>query len=244
MIKALIVPDWPAPVNVRAACTSRAGGVSVGPYAGLNLALHVGDSEEHVRQNRLRLGELLGLPGEPGWLRQNHGTRVVDAPAAGSAAPEADASVSRQTRRICAVLTADCLPVLFCDGAGSVVAAAHAGWRGLSAGVLEATVSALAVPPASLMAWLGPAIGPRAFEVGSEVREVFLCDHPESGQAFVTHGKRWLADLYLLARLRLLRIGLTNIHGGGYCTYHDSARFFSYRRDKQCGRMASLIWLN
>lgn len=240
----LILPGWPAPANVRAACTTREGGVSEGAYASLNLSGRVGDREDHVVENRHRLVEFLSLPGEPGWLRQRHGTSVVEAPVPGRAVPEADACLSAVRLRICAVLTADCLPVLFCNDSGTAVAAAHAGWRGLSAGVLEATVSALGVAPASLLAWLGPAIGPAAFEVGPEVREVFLREQAESEDAFSKYGQRWLADLYALARLRLRRAGLTNIHGGGHCTYGDEARFFSYRRDKQCGRMASLIWLS
>jgi len=240
----VILPDWPAPANVRAACTTREGGVSEGPYASMNLSARVGDRDEHVVENRRRLAGLLNLPDEPGWLRQCHGTRVVDAPAPGTVVPEADASVGRGRGRVCAVLTADCLPVLFCDDAGSAVAAAHAGWRGLAAGVLESTVSALRVAPASLMAWLGPAIGPAAFEVGAEVREVFLEEQAESEPAFSRQGERWLADLYALARLRLSRAGLKNVYGGGYCTFDDDTRFFSYRRENQSGRMASLIWLS
>ena len=239
-----IVPNWPAPASVRAACTTRTGGVSEGPYNSLNLSTRVGDRDDHVGENRRRLVEHLALPGEPGWLRQCHGTRVADAPEPGGAESEADACVSREPLRICAVLAADCLPVLFCNEAGTVVAAAHAGWRGLVAGVLEATVGALSVPPDSLMAWLGPAIGPGAFEVGPEVRQAFLREQPESEVAFSRRGERWLADLYSLARLRLSRVGLGSVHGGGFCTHDDDTRFFSYRRDRQCGRMASLIWLS
>lgn len=239
-----IVPDWPAPANVRAACTTRSGGVSEGPYRSMNLSARVGDRDDHVAENRRRLVEHLALPREPGWLRQCHGTRVVDAPEAGGVGAEADACVSREPLHVCTVLTADCLPVLFCNESGTVVAASHAGWRGLAAGVLEATVSELGVPPRSLMAWLGPAIGPRAFEVGPEVRQAFLREQAESEAAFSRRGERWLADLYSLARLRLSRVGLGSVHGGGFCTHDDDTRFFSYRRERQCGRMASLIWLS
>ncbi|BBP03923.1 laccase domain protein [Sulfuriferula plumbiphila] len=236
-----IVPDWPASAQVRALVTTRAGGVSTAPYAGLNLGDHVGDDPARVAQNRTILRA--SLPAEPVWLKQVHGIAVFDADS-GIASTEADASVTRQAGPVCAVLTADCLPVLFCDRDGSVVAAAHAGWRGLVGGVLEATAAAMQVPADSVMAWLGPAIGAQAFEVGDEVREAFVAVQPEASAAFVAQRRgKWLADIYALARLRLQRIGVTRIYGGGACTYSEPVRFYSYRRDGATGRMASLIWL-
>lgn len=237
-----ITPDWPAPANVRALCTTRNGGVSAAPYASLNLGDHVGDDPRAVACNRAILRE--HLPAEPLWLKQVHTTAVADA---GSAAgiPEADASVARLPGKVCAVLTADCLPVLLCDRRGTVVAAAHAGWRGLAGGVIEATVQAMRVDPADLLAWLGPAIGHAAFEVGDEVRAVFLADDPAATSAFIPHGNgKWLADLYRLARLRLARSGVAQVGGGDFCTFSEEERFYSYRRDGATGRMASLIWLS
>lgn len=236
-----LVPDWPAPQRVRALSTTRTGGVSAAPYASLNLGDHVGDDPAAVAENRRRLGRY--LPVVPAWLRQVHGVTVVDAGAA-AVDCEADAAFARQPETVCVVMTADCLPVLFCDRAGTVVAAAHAGWRGLAGGVLEATVSAMGVPTGELMAWLGPAIGPRAFEVGGEVREVFVAQDPAAASAFTAgSGGKWLADLFLLARQRLARIGLQDVYGGGMCTVSDPRRFFSYRRDRLTGRMATLVWL-
>ena len=237
----LLVPDWPAPGNVRAVQTLRTGGCSHAPWAQLNLGDHVGDLPAHVAANRAELRR--HLPAEPLWLRQVHGVVAVDADIA-SGTPDADAAYARQVGRVCAVMTADCLPVLFCDRAGTVVAAAHAGWRGLLAGVLESTVAGMAVPPGDIMAWLGPAIGPAAFEVGDEVRAAFVAHDPGAAEAFraASPGK-WLADIYLLARQRLHALGLGAISGGDLCTVSDSERFFSYRRDGVTGRMASLIWL-
>ena len=236
-----IVPDWPAPVRVRALATTRAGGVSVPPYDAFNLATHVGDDPLAVNENRRRLCS--ALPAEPLWLTQVHGTRVVSAEESESGS-EADACVARSPGRICAVQTADCLPVLFADLAGTVVAAAHAGWRGLAAGVLERTVAAMAVAPKDLIAWFGPAIGPAAFEVGAEVREIFCAADPAAAGAFAANDRgRWQCDLAALARLRLAHAGLTRVFGGSLCTYSDSGRFYSYRRDGATGRMASLIWL-
>jgi YfiH family protein len=239
------VPDWPAPASVHSLVTTRAGGVSRGAYASLNLGAHVGDDESAVRENRARLRAQLGSG--PYWLEQVHGVAVVEAkPASADAAPvQADAALAREAGAVCAVLTADCLPVLFCDTAGSVVAAAHAGWRGLLAGVLEQTLEAMGVPGGEVLAYLGPAIGPQAFEVGDEVRAAFLARAPEAACAFtpgLAAGK-WYADLYTLARQRLAGAGVARIFGGGLCTFSDPARFFSYRRDGVCGRMASLIWL-
>ncbi len=236
-----IVPDWPAPARVRALATTRAGGVSAPPYDGFNLATHVGDDPAAVIENRRRLRS--ALPAEPLWLTQVHGTRVVSAEAAESGS-EADACVARAPGRVCAVQSADCLPVLFADLAGTVVAAAHAGWRGLAAGVLERTAAAMAVAPKDLIAWLGPAIGPAAFEVGAEVREIFCGRDPAAAGAFAANERgRWQCDLAALARLRLAQAGVTRVFGGGWCTYSDPLRFYSYRRDGVTGRMASLIWL-
>lgn len=240
----LLIPDWPAPSNVRAVCTTRQGGISLSPYDSFNLAQHVGDQPEHVAANRQKLVNELGLKAEPCWLQQVHSQRVVDAAETRGVIVEADASVSRQPGTSCVVMTADCLPVLFCDQQGSVVAAAHAGWRGLADGILEATIQAMQVDTADIMAWLGPAIGAQSYEVGEEVRQAFVPQVPGAESAFaVTRESHWLMDLYQLARLRLLASGVKEIYGGDYCTYSDRERFYSYRRDGTTGRMASLIWL-
>lgn len=234
--------DWPAPANVVAGTTLRAGGASQGRYATLNLGAHVGDDPEAVRTNRCRFVEACGLPGEPPWLRQVHGTRVM---AAYSASPDqpADAIVADRPGAVCAVLTADCLPVVFASASGREIAVAHAGWRGLSAGVLEATVAALGAPAGEVLAWLGPAISQPAFEVGQEVREVFVQGDPGAAGHFRRNDRgRWQADLYGLARLRLGRCGVTRVFGGGRCTYGEPEAFFSYRRDGQCGRMATFVF--
>ena len=242
---ALIIPDWPAPANVGCFVTTRRGGVGAGVFASLNLGDHVGDDPVAVAANRdILRGQIEGK--QPVWLKQVHGTQVVNAAEFVDAAhpPEADAAFSRRPEAACVVLTADCLPVLFCDDAGTVVAAAHAGWRGLLDGVLEATVAALGVPGARLMAWFGPAIGPPAFEVGDEVRAAFVAVSPGAATAFRATGQgKWLADIYELARQRLAGRGVTRVFGGEFCTVTDKERFFSYRRDGQTGRMASLIWL-
>ena len=244
--ESVIVPDWPAPRAVRALLTTRRGGVSCAPYASLNLGDHVGDDRSAVAANRALLRGALVGSGDPRWLAQVHGTRVVNAASCspGNSPVQADASFAREQGVVCAVMTADCLPVLFCDEDGSVVAAAHAGWRGLLAGVLEATVAAMGVAAPTLLAYLGPAIGPRAFEVGDEVRSAFVAVDGALAAAFkpALPGK-WLADIYLLARLRLAALGLVRVYGGDFCTYRDVERFFSYRRDAQTGRMASMIWL-
>jgi len=244
-----IYPEWPAPARVRAACTTRVGGVSRGSYAGLNMGLGSGDEAAAVSENRSRVSQMLSLPAEPCWIRQVHGTRALRMPQAGSRpdadAPDADASFTFEAGVVCAVQAADCLPVLFCDRDASVVAAAHAGWRGLAGGVLERTVAALAVPADALLAWLGPAIGPEAFEVGDEVREQFVNADPAAAGAFTPglgEGKHY-ADLFALARLRLARAGVHRVYGGGLSTHADPARFYSYRRDGVTGRMAALIWL-
>ncbi|HEX8986347.1 MAG TPA: peptidoglycan editing factor PgeF [Rhodocyclaceae bacterium] len=236
-----IVPDWPAPPNVRAVSTTRRGGRSTGPYESFNLGGHVGDDPVAVAANRELLK--LQLPLQPCWLNQVHGTRCIDADTADDGA-EADASVSRRGRRACAILTADCMPILLCDDAGSVVAAAHAGWRGLAAGVVEAAVASMNVPPGRIFAWLGPAIGPRAFEVGDEVRAAFVGGDAGAIEAFAPHGAgKWLCDLHALARRRLMTLGVVSIHADSSCTFTDRDRFFSYRRDGATGRMASAIWL-
>ncbi|VAW72903.1 FIG00003370: Multicopper polyphenol oxidase [hydrothermal vent metagenome] len=239
----MIYPRWPAPAAVHAVSTTRAGGVSQPPYDGLNLASHVGDRKDAVQANRAQLVKQLNLAAEPAWLEQVHGDTVVDA-AITVGMPSADASYARQAGVACAVMTADCLPVLFCDPRGEVVAAAHAGWRGLAAGVLEAVVTAMAAPPESLLVWLGPAIGADVFEVGEEVRSAFVDRQAEAAAAFHrSDNDRWLADIYWLARLRLVSVGVERIYGGGFCTYSDNERFFSFRRQATTGRMASLIWI-
>ncbi len=239
----MITPDWPAPPAVRAVSTTRAGGVSLAPYASFNLAEHVGDDPAAVARNRRRLRTRLALPAEPRWLQQVHGCQVAEAAAATPLTP-ADACIGRRPGEVCAVLTADCLPVLLCDREASVVAAAHAGWRGLAAGVLEASVAALGVAPPRLLAWLGPAIGAEVFEVGDEVRAAFVQHQPQAAAAFRAQPDgRWIADIYRLARLRLQAAGVEAVYGGGLCTYSDPARFYSYRRESTTGRMATLIWL-
>ena len=236
-----IHPDWAAPSTVRACSTTRAGGVSGGPWAGLNLGDHVRDDVRAVAENRARLRAHLALPGEPRWLQQVHGTRVS---VPGAPQECADACFEDRPGKVCAVMTADCLPVLLCNIAGTRVAAVHAGWRGLLAGVLEHSVACFDDPPGQLLAWLGPAIGPETFEVGDEVREAFVAVDPTAAEQFRAHGYgHWLADLYGLARRRLGRLGITAVSGGGYCTFSEPQRFFSYRRDGVTGRMASLIWL-
>lgn len=239
-----IEPNWAAPLAVRAVFTTRAGGVSRGPYSSMNLGAHVGDDPQSVDVNRHRLRAALELPAGPCWLNQVHGARVVAAVAGSGTPVEADAAVTDASGVVCAVMTADCLPVLFCDRAGERVAAAHAGWRGLGAGVLETTVASMRVAEGEILAWLGPAIGPGNFEVGEEVVRVFVDADPASETAFrAVCGVRWKADIYALARRRLRRAGVREVYGGGWCTFSDPVRFFSYRRDGTTGRMAALIWL-
>lgn len=240
-----IYPDWPAPSNVRAVTTTRQGGYSLAPYDSFNLADHVGDDPRAVAKNRQVLSRSLALPREPVWLRQIHGTGVVDAANGPAGQARADGSFTDRAGVICAVLTADCAPVLLCDRSGSKVAVLHAGWRGLAAGIVEKGVAALGVPGHELLAWLGPAIGPGAFEVGHGVREAFVTRDAKSGAAFRKPNRRdcWLADLYTLVRLRLQAVGANSIYGEVLCTYTNRDDFFSYRRDQACGRMASLIWM-
>ncbi len=238
-----LTPDWPAPSNVRALSTLRGGGVSGGPFESLNLGAHVDDSPASVTENRRVLTTAASLPAEPTWLTQVHGIQVRDLDAVEQPGV-ADAAITRCPGRICAILTADCLPVLLASAAGDRVGGAHAGWRGLAAGVIESTVKALGVASGELMAWLGPAIGPAHFEIGPEVREELLRLDPGAEGAFGVNGRgRFVADLYLLARRRLARAGVERIYGGGGCTYTEADKYFSHRRDGRTGRQASLIWL-
>ncbi|WP_414040897.1 peptidoglycan editing factor PgeF [Acidithiobacillus sp. M4-SHS-6] len=241
---AIRIPDWPLPKGVRSAFTLRHGGYSSGPYDSFNLGDHVGDDPEAVAKNRQHLGELLNLPGEPQWLRQVHGTEILqiptDSPVCSDAA--ADGAVTHVAGPVLAVLTADCLPVLACSRDGRHLGAFHAGWRGLLAGILEKGVAALGVPGKEVLIYLGPAIGPEAFAVGPELRAAFLAEDPTAASAFRQgQGDRWWADIYQLARQRLQRVAVTAIYGGDRCTFSDGD-FFSYRRDGVTGRMASLLW--
>lgn len=268
LLEHLIIPDWPAPANIKALQTTRAGGSSKAPYDSLNLGDHVGDDPLVVERNRILLNTL--LPSEPVWLEQSHGIVVANADRA-DCLPQADACIARHRAAVCVVMTADCLPILLCDQQGSVVGAAHAGWKGLAAGVIEATVQAMNVAPQNLMAWLGPAISQHAFEVGEEVRAAFVDADPQAVSAFTPspcaegsprsggeptglplagvmgegrgEGKKWFADIYALARLRLNALGITQIYGGDRCTYREHEQFFSYRRDGRTGRMGAFIWL-
>ena len=238
----LIQADWPAPPNVRAFTTTRAGGISRVPWNSLNLGGNCGDVRLHVQKNRILLRT--DLPAKPYWLQQVHGTQVVSLDEDFDPDQEADAAVCTTPARVCAVLTADCLPVVFCNKAGTRIAAAHAGWRGLANCVLEATVAAMDCKPTELMAWFGPAIGPQAFEVGQDVYDTFVQADKSNASAFKTHSDRWLADLYMLARLALARVGVKKVYGGEYCTYTDQKKFFSYRRDGETGRMATVVWMS
>lgn len=231
-------PQWPAPAGVRSWVTTQAADDS--PFGSFNLAAHVGDPSAAVQENRRRLREALHC--EPAWLNQVHGIDVVAADP--SQVKDADASWTDRRGVACAVLTADCLPVLFCDRTGTRVAAAHAGWRGLAGGVLEASLAALGCPAADVLVWLGPAIGPQVFEVGGEVRAAFCDHHAEAAAAFLPSHRpgHYLADLYALARSRLAGAGVEAVYGGGFCTVTE-ARFYSYRRQARTGRFASLIWL-
>jgi YfiH family protein len=235
-----LVPEWPAPENIHAATTLRTGGVSAGVYASLNPALHVGDRNEWVIENRQIIKTQLNLPSEPVWLNQIHSNLVIDA-ARSETLPEADASYNMEPGIVCAVMTADCLPLLVCDTEGTCVAAIHAGWRGLLAGVIANTVESL--QKKNLLVWLGPAIGPECFEVGTEVRDLFVNKSASFINAFRKQDQgKWLADIYQLARTELATAGIDRIYGGDFCTVTEQARFYSYRRDKETGRMASLIW--
>lgn len=238
-----IYPDWPAPATVRALTSTREGGASLSPYASFNLARHVGDEPQHVDRNRSLLLQQLDLPHEPRWLKQVHGTELLDLDQKGTS-NEADGSFSRLKNKVCVVMTADCMPVLMCTSAGDRVAALHAGWRGLAAGILRKGVTAMAVESSRLLVWLGPAIGAKSFDVGEQVYRAFVTQSSDAKKAFEPAGAGyWHADLYMLARMQLRSLGVDQVFGGNYCTYTDKQRFYSYRRDGATGRMASLIWL-
>ena len=238
-----IRPDWPAPDRVRACTTTRTGGRSQGPYAALNLALHVGDDPKDVMANRALLRDDAGLPAEPLWLEQVHGTDIINADLPG-AERRADGCYSHTAGRVCCIMTADCIPVLLCDRAGTRVAALHAGWRGLAAGILARGVEMLDCPARELLAWLGPAIGPQAYEIDDSVRDTFTSRDPGASAAFTPNRPgHWQADLHALARRALRHAGVEEVYADGHCTYTEPERFYSHRRAAPCGRMASLIWL-
>jgi YfiH family protein len=238
-----IVPDWPAPSRVRAFVTTREGGVSEGNYASMNLGASSGDDSGKVARNRLIVRG--HMPRMARWMKQVHGTTVAELSALGEQeVAVADAAVTQAGGEVAVVLTADCMPVFFADRAGKRAAVAHAGWRGLAAGVLESTLRSLQAPPSEVIAWMGPAIGPEAFEVGPEVKQAFEKADRDAGEAFRAHKPaKFMADLYALARRRLAQAGVTEVHGGGFCTYHETERFFSYRRVQQSGRMGAFIWI-
>lgn len=239
----IIVPEWPLPTGGAACSSTRIGGVSQGAWDSLNLGAHCGDNLEHVEENRKRMFAAGKLPSKPVWLEQVHGKDVLHLTGAPYASKRADASYSNTPGTVCAVMTADCLPVLFCNRAGTEVAAAHAGWRGLCDGVLEETVACFNDSAENILAWFGPAIGPQAFEVGPEVREAFMAKDAKAVDAFRPVGDKYFADIYLLARQRLANMGVTAVFGGDRCTFSEKDDFFSYRRDRTTGRMASFIWL-
>lgn len=241
----IITPDWPAPESIRAFTTTRNGpGTSVLPYYRFNLGARCGDANDAVRHNRQALVSDYGLPSEPCWLHQVHGIDVIRVDGPNNDEPLADASVTSVGKQVLAVLTADCLPVLFCNAAGTEIAAVHAGWRGLAAGVLEQTIASMRSSPESLMAWLGPAAGAQRYEIGEEVRQAFLTADEQAESAFTpTRPGHFLVDLYALARLRLQKAGIASIHGGGFCTLSD-IRFYSHRREQRTGRMATVIWMS
>lgn len=237
-----IKPEWPAPPSINAYTTLRTGGVSFRPYDSFNLATHVGDDPQLVAQNRAKLNEILSLPNDPIWIQQTHSTITLEATPA-TENKEADASFTYQPNTVCIVLTADCLPILFCNRQGTYVAAIHAGWRGLANGIIESALKSISFPLEDLLVWLGPGIGPTAFEVGNDVRTLFIQHQAEATSAFLPHNNRWRANLYELAKLRLAQQGVTAVFGGDLCTFSDANRFFSYRRDgEKTGRMATLIW--
>ena len=247
----VITPDWPAPMHVRAASTERIGGASEGPYTSQNLGLHVGDDAEVVLSNRRALMEALGLVTEPLWLEQLHGNIVLDLDTQETNSdfscnpPAADGVVTSQPDKPCVIMTADCLPVLFCDTAGTRIGIAHAGWRGLAAGVLSVAIKRMGIDPQALLVWLGPAISQNAYEVGDEVRQALMAFDQSAGTCFkLNNAGRWQADLYQFARRSLKADGVHAIYGGDFCTHTESERFFSHRREAPCGRMATLIWLD
>lgn len=239
-----IYPDWPAPNNVRAICSTRVGGVSSNGYNSLNLAQHVQDDAKMVQQNRAIYQQQSFMPTAPLWLNQVHGISVAELSSSSTEPITADACFTKERKQVCTVMTADCLPLLICDQAGKQVAAIHAGWRGLCAGVIERTVAQFSQPQ-QLFVWLGPAISQAKFEVGQEVRTAFIQQDLKAANAFIAQpNNKYLADLYQLAKMRLAAVGITAIYGGDYCTYQQSELFFSYRRDGETGRMASSIWLD
>jgi YfiH family protein len=244
-MKLFIQPKWPAPAHIKACTTLRTGGVSQHPYDQFNLGDHVGDRLEHLIQNREILKNNLGLTQEPIWIRQTHSTIAIEATTE-NAGKEADASFTNQANQTCIILTADCLPILLCHRDGNTVAAIHAGWRGLANGIIENTLEKIQSPREDWLVWLGPAISSKCYEVGDEVREQFIRHMPQAETAFhPSPNKRWMADLYELARMRLRNEGIQQIYGGEYCTYSDPTLFYSYRRDgEKTGRMASLIWID
>ena len=234
-----IIPDWPAPANVKAIQTTRLGGYSIAPYDSLNLGSHVQDDAFAVAKNRQLLSQY--LPSEPVWLNQVHGVEVIDA-ANRLCVQDADASFSKNKNVVCVTMTADCLPILLCNQQGTAVSSIHAGWRSLCDGVIESTIKAMDFEPEDLMAWLGPAIGPDTFEVGAEVRKAFIAKDNQAEQAFKASGDKWLGNLYLIAKQRLNKHGVVEIYGGGECTYSNASQYFSFRRDGVTGRMATMIW--
>ncbi|WP_028486709.1 peptidoglycan editing factor PgeF [Thiomicrorhabdus chilensis] len=250
----VIRPDWPAPKSIRALCTTRLGGVSLPPYDSFNLATHVGDAPSLVRQNRQRLNDMAQLPDAPMWLEQMHTDRLVCLNGQDSStwvAPKADAAWSDEARKVAVVMTADCLPLLVTNRAGSLVCAIHAGWKGLANGIVRKSLLALPENPENLLVWIGPSIRQPHFEVGQDVFEVFAKDSPQSEPYFqiqtvgsVPSKNKYLADLAGLLILELKTLGVEQIYDSELCSYEDSSRFYSYRRDGQTGRMASLIWLD
>lgn len=242
--QSFICPQWPAPNNVKAFSSTRQGGQSLAPFTSLNLGAHVGDEWEHVKQNRLNFAKQIGMPNSLRWLNQVHGTHTCDLPSDEMGDIAADASFTKVKGQVCAVMTADCLPLLVCNQAGTQVAACHAGWRGLCDGVIESCIAKFDETD-TLMVWLGPAIGANAFEVGAEVRQAFVDKQASAIEGFQpSHNEgKWLADIYLLAKQRLALLGVEQIYGASFCTYSDEESFFSYRRDNQTGRLASVIWI-
>ena len=239
-----LCPDWPAPPNIKAYTTTRLNGHSIAPFDSFNLAAHVEDNPAAVLKNRQQLITECALPHEPVWLKQVHGTEVIPLDDYAGREPTADAAFAQKTNRVCAVLTADCLPILICDKNGQKVAAIHGGWQGLLAGVIDATLEAISTPSEDLLVWLGPAIGPEAFEINEDIRTAFLKRDPNNEIAFHQHRQSLYGNLYQIARINLARYGIFDIHGGNFCTYQDDKRFYSYRRAQGLtGRMASLIWI-
>ncbi|MBU0744592.1 MAG: peptidoglycan editing factor PgeF [Gammaproteobacteria bacterium] len=240
-----IKPNWPAPKNIRAYTTTRAGGVSKPPYDSFNLALHTGDNPQKVIANRNKLIQELNLNQEPFWLKQEHSNIAVNIETNSLPTPVvADSSFSCTAGNVCVVMTADCVPILVCDQNGTIVAAIHAGWKGIANGMIQSTIKMMGIDPSKLIAWLGPAIGPDAFEVSQEIYEIFSKQLSENRSAFTKHGNKFLANIYLLATNALKDNGVSKVYGGEYCTFTQKDLFYSYRRNgEKSGRMASLIWL-